>query len=88
MNIPIQFMQAEGEFSVPGTRQTVNGDVVRRAVGRLPLRDRSEALDYMASGTAPTEKVAFALRRAIVELAEERRERDLPDTGKPRSLQQ
>jgi hypothetical protein len=88
MNIPIQFMQAEGEFSVPGTRQTVNGDVVRRAVGRLPLRDRSEALDYMASGTAPTEKVAMALRRAIVELAEERRERDLPDTGKPRSLQQ
>jgi hypothetical protein len=88
MNIPIQFMQAEGEFSVPGTRQTVNGDVVRRAVGRLPLRDRSEALDYMASGAAPSEKVAVALRRAIVELAEERRERDLPDTGKPRSLQQ
>lgn len=78
MNIPIQFMQAEGEFSVPGTRQTVNGDVVRRAVGRLPLRDRSEALDYMASGTAPSAKVAMALRRAIVELAEERRERDLP----------
>ena len=71
MNIPIQFMQAEGEFSVPGTRQTVNGDVVRRAVGRLRLRDRSEALDYMAGGTAPSATVAMALRRAIVELAEE-----------------
>ena len=28
MNIPVQYMQAEGEFSVPGPRQTVNGELV------------------------------------------------------------
>jgi hypothetical protein len=85
MNIPVQFMQAEGEFSVPGTRTTVNGGIVRRAIGRLPLRDRSEAIDYIAGGAAPSEKIAEALRQLIVELAEEQGERDIPK-GTSRSL--
>ena len=84
MNIPVQCMQAQGEFSVPGTRRTVNGEVVRRAVGRLPIRDRGEALDYITGGEPPTEKIAEALRQLIVELAEERRERNIPER-RPRS---
>lgn len=84
MNIPVQFMQAEGKFSIPGSRQTVDGEVVRRAVGRLPMRERGEAFGYFAGGAAPSEKVAAALRKLIVELAEERRERDAPE-GESRS---
>ena len=85
MNIPIQFMQPDGEFSVPGTRQTVNSELVRRAVGRLALRDRNEALDYIAGGPSPSEEVAEAIRKAIVEIAERERERHFPSNGKNRS---
>jgi len=85
MNIPIQFMQSDGEFSVPGTRQTVNSDLVRRALRRLRLRDRDQALGYIAGGSSPSEEVAEALRRAIVQVAEQRRERLSPSPGKTRS---
>ena len=78
MNIPMQYMQPEGEFSIPGTRFTVNEDVVRRAIRRLPMRERSEVFDCFAREVAPSEQVAKALRRVIVELAEERTERNTP----------
>ena len=86
MNIPVQFLQGEGRFSVPGTSRTVNGEIVRRAVGRLSLRERREAFGCIAGGAAPSAPVAEALRRAIVAVAEEQRERDVPETGASRSL--
>lgn len=78
MNIPVQLMQAEGDFSIPGTRQTVNSELVRRAAGRLRMRERGEVFDCFADGTAPSEKVAEALRSLIVELAEQSAERPSP----------
>jgi hypothetical protein len=72
-------MQAQSELSVPGTCHTVNREDMRRAVGRLATCGRSEALDYFAGGAAPSEKIAEALRQPIVELADERRERDIPE---------
>jgi len=86
MNIPIQYMQADGEFLVPGTRQTVNGELVRRAVGRLPMCDRQAAIDHMTGGPVPSEETACLIRRAIVQAAEERRERTFPPGGKIRSM--
>ena len=78
MCIPVYLMQADGEFSVPGTRRTVNGELVRRAVGRLPMRERGEVFDCFADGGVPSEKVAEALRQKIVELADEAQERNTP----------
>lgn len=78
MNIPVQCMQAEGEFSVPGTRHTVNSHLVRQAIGRLPIRERREVFDCFAAETAPSEKVAEALRQLVVEVAEESQERNAP----------
>lgn len=78
MNIPVQLMQAEGKFSVPGTRHTVNREVVRRAIGRLPVRERGEVFDCFADGAAPSEKVAEALRSLIVEPAEQSEVRPSP----------
>jgi hypothetical protein len=86
MNIPIQYMQADGEFLVPGTRRTVNGELVRRAVDGLPIRDRREAIAHMTGGPVPSEEAACSIRRAIVQVAEERRERTFPPGGKIRSL--
>lgn len=76
MNIPVALMQADGEFSVPGTRRTVNGKLVRQAARMLPMRERGEAFDCVASGAAPSENVAAALRQLIVELAEATGERN------------
>ncbi len=67
-------MQASGDFSVPGTRQTVNNEIVRCAVGMLPMRDRDAINNYMAGGPAPSEEVA-----------ERKREQALPSNGKTRS---
>lgn len=78
MKIPVHFLQAEGEFSVPGTRYTVNSSMVRRAVGRLLLRDRNAALNYMAKGTPPPDDLAESLRQLIFELVDEQSERDTP----------
>jgi hypothetical protein len=86
MNIPIQCMQADGEFLVPGTCQTVNGELVRRAVGRLPMRDRQAAVTHMTGGPVPNEETACLIRRAIVQAAEERRERTFLPSGKVRSM--
>lgn len=86
MNIPIQYMQADGEFLVPGTRWTVNGELIRRAVGRLPVRDRQAAVAHMIGGPVPSEETACLIRQAIVQVAEERRERTFPPGGKIRSL--
>ena len=85
MNIPIQALQPEGEFWVPGTRKTVNSQLVRRAVGLLPMRDRNAAVDYMTAGRALSEEVSESIRRAILQVAEERRERAFPSDGKNRS---
>jgi hypothetical protein len=78
MKIPVQFLQAEGEFSVPGTRCTVNSSMVRQAVGRLSLRDRNAALNYMVKGTPPPDHLAESLRQLIFELVDEQNERDTP----------
>jgi hypothetical protein len=86
MNIPIQYMQADGEFMIPGTRQTVNGELVRFAVGRLSMRDRQAAVAHMTGGPVPGEETACLIRRAIVQVAEERRERTFPPGGKIRSM--
>jgi len=78
MIIPVHHMQATGEFSVPGTRHTVNAHLVRQAAGRLPLRERREAFDCVDNGDMPSEKLAEALRQLIVELAEKAQERNAP----------
>jgi len=78
MIIPVHLMQAEGNFSVPGTRCTVNGELVRQAAGRLPLRERGEAFGCFKSGAVPSEKLAEALRLLIIELAEKAQERNAP----------
>ena len=85
MKIRVHLMQATGEFSVPGTRQTVDGDMVRRAVGMLPMRDRDAVNNYMAGGPAPSEEVAESVRKVIVKVAERKREQALPSNGKTRS---
>jgi hypothetical protein len=85
MKIRVHLMQATGEFSVPGTRQTVNDEIVRRAVGMLPMRDRDAVNNYMAGGPAPSEEVAESIRKVIVKVAEQERERFFPSNGKTRS---
>jgi hypothetical protein len=70
MNIRVHLMQATGEFSVPGTRQTVNDEIVRRAVGMLPMRDRD---------------AVQSVRKVVVKVAELKREQALPSNGKTRS---
>ena len=85
MNIRVYLMQATGEFSVPGTRQTVNDEIVRRAVGMLPMRDRDVVNNYMAGGPAPSEDIAESIRKVIVKVAERKREQALPSNGKTRS---
>ena len=85
MKIRVHLMQASGEFSVPGTRQTVNDEIVRRAVGMLPMRDRDVVIHYMAGGPAPSEDIAESIRKVIVKVAERKREQALPSNGKTRS---
>jgi hypothetical protein len=85
MKIRVHLMQATGDFSVPGTRQTVDEEIVRRAVGMLPMRDRDAVRCYMAGGPAPSEDIAESVRRAVVEVAERKREQALPSNGKTRS---
>ena len=85
MKIRVHLMQASGDFSVPGTRQTVNDEIVRRAVGMLPMRDRDAVHRYMAGGPAPSEEVAESIRKVIVKVAERKREQALPANGKTRS---
>ncbi len=85
MKIRVHLMQASGEFSVPGTRQTVNDEIVRRAVGMLPMRDRDAVRHYMAGGPAPREDIVESVRKVIVKVAERKREQALPSNGKTRS---
>ena len=85
MKISVHLMQASGDFSVPGTRKTVNDEIVRRAVVMLPMRDRDAVIHYMAGGPAPSEDIAESVRKAIVEVAERKREQALPSNGKTRS---
>jgi hypothetical protein len=75
MKIRVQLMQATGDFSVPGTRQTVNEEIIRRAMTLLPIHDRAAVYGYMCGGPAPSEHVVKILRRLIVYLAEKERER-------------
>ena len=85
MKIRVHLMQATGDFSVPGTRKTVNAELVRRAVGMLPMRDRDAVIRYMTGGPEPTEEIAESVRMAIVEAAERKREQAFPSNGKTRS---
>ena len=85
MNIRVHLMQATGEFSVPGTRQTVNDEIGRRAVGMLPMRDRDAVRHYMAGGPAPSEDIAESVRKVIVKVAERERVRLFPSNGKNRA---
>ena len=85
MNIRVHLMQATGEFSVPGTRQTVNEEIVRRAVDMLPMRDRDAVNNYMAGGPAPSDEVAESVRKVIVKVAERERVRLFPSSGKNRA---
>ncbi len=85
MKIRVHLMQATGEFSVPGTRQTINDEIVRRAVGMLPMRDRDAVRHYMAGGPAPSDNIAESVRKVIVDVAEQERERRFPSNGKNRS---
>ena len=85
MKIRVHLMQATGDFSVPGTRKTVNAELVRRAVGMLPMRDRDAVIRYMTGGPEPTEEIAESVRMAIVEIAEQKREQAFPSNGKTRS---
>ena len=67
------------------TRQTVNDEIVRHAVGMLPMRDRDAVHRYMAGGPAPSEEVAESVRKVIVKVAELKREQALPANRKTRS---
>ena len=87
MIIRAHLMQATGDFWVPGTRQTVNAEMVRRAVGLLPIHDRIAVLDYMDGGQEPSERVVELLRRLIVYVAEREKERRFPQSGEIRSIQ-
>jgi hypothetical protein len=79
-------MQATGDFLVPGTRQTVNAEMIQRAVGLLPIHDRSAVFCYLTGGPEPSERVAEALRKLVVYVAEKERERNFPTSGKNRPL--
>jgi hypothetical protein len=75
MIIRAYLMQATGNFWVPGTRQAVNAEMVRRAVGLLPIHDRAAVLGYMDGGPEPSERVVALLRRLIIYVAEREKER-------------
>jgi hypothetical protein len=80
-------MQATGDFSVPGTRQTVNAEMVQRAVGLLPILDRRAVLSCMAGGPELSEPVAESVRRLVVYVAEREKERHFLTSRKYRSPQ-
>jgi len=84
MSMSINAMQPTGEFSVPGTRYPVTSDTVRVAVMQLSLRERSQVEVYLAGGPEPCDSTKQSLRRAVVEVAEERKKRNFP-AGKIRS---
>lgn len=84
MSMSINAMQPTGEFSVPGTRYPVTSDTVRVAVMQLSLHERSQVQAYLAGGPEPSDSTKQSLRRAVVEMAEERKKRNFP-VGKIRS---